>query len=85
MTLVSLLDIRNLPVDEFSMDTEVINTGENFEITHYPKITLSKDATDKEIAGAERAVPSADKRCAVGNVLKEAGVKITIEPQISVG
>jgi len=85
MTLVSLMDIRSLPVDDFSMKTEGVNTGENFEITHYPKIVLSKDATDKDYTGVERAIPSADKRCTVGNVLKEAGVKIEIKPEISVG
>jgi peroxiredoxin-like protein len=85
LTLVSLMDVRKLPVTDFSMETKVTKKDDTYSITHYPKISLSSEATEKEQEGVERAVVSADKRCTIGNVLKEAGVKITIEPSLTIG
>lgn len=84
LTLVNLMDVRKLPVTDFSMETEVTKNDNTYSITHYPKIRLSSEATEKEQQGAKRAVESADKRCTIGNVLKEAGVKITIEPSVTI-
>src|SRR5690625_124650 len=83
LTLVNLMDIRKLPVTDFSMEIEVTKNDNTYSITHYPKIRLSSEATEKELQGAKRAVESVDKRCKIGNVLKEAGVKITIEPSVT--
>ena len=82
LTLVSLMDIRKLPVTDFSMQTEVTKENDQYQITHYPKIVLEKTATEKEHAGVERAITSADQRCSIGNLLRDAGVDLTIEPEI---
>ena len=84
LTLVNLMEVRKLPVTDFSMETEVTKNDNTYSITHYPKIRLSSEATEKEQQGAKRAVESADKRCTIGNVLKEAGVKITIKPSVTI-
>ena len=83
LTLVSLMDVRKLPVTNFSMDTEVTKEDGKYKITHYPKVVLEKSATEKDHTGVERAIASADQRCSIGNLLKEAGVDLTIESEIT--
>ncbi|MCG1010557.1 OsmC family protein [Salinicoccus sp. ID82-1] len=86
MTLASMLEARKLPVTEFTMRSEAGMTEENnLQIVHYPQITLSAEATEKEVQSVDRAFSSADKACAVGNILKKADNEISIEGSISVG
>lgn len=82
LTLVSLMDVRKLPLTEFSMDTEVTKEENQYKIIHYPKVVLSNTATEKDYAAVERAIALADKRCSIGNLLKEAGVELSIEAEI---
>ncbi|RAS91021.1 hypothetical protein A3863_07270 (plasmid) [Priestia endophytica] len=85
MTLVSMLETRKLPVAGFTMDSEVSNSKEEgFKIKHYPHITLSADATEDQIQSVNRAILSADKACAIGNMLKKADVQIDIEGKVSI-
>ena len=85
MTLVSILETRNLPVVDLTMDSDVtVSKEKGFEIIHYPKITLSTDATEEQIQTANRAFVLADKGCAIGKLLKKADVQIDIDGKVSV-
>ncbi|WP_077596146.1 OsmC family protein [Oceanobacillus kimchii] len=85
MTLVAMLEARKLPVDQFTMDSEGTNSKEEgFKVIHYPHITLSANATEKEIRSVNRAFKAADKGCAVGNMLKKADAQIDIVGKVSV-
>ncbi|MBY7142001.1 OsmC family protein [Virgibacillus sp. NKC19-3] len=85
MTLVAMLEARKLPVDQFTMNSEGTNSREEgFQIIHYPYIILSANATEKDIQSVNRAFTSADKGCAVGNMLKKADVQIDIVGNVSV-
>src|SRR5690625_4474230 len=55
LTLVNLMDIRKLPVTDFSMEIEVTKNDNTYSITHYPKIRLSSEATEKEQQGAKKS------------------------------
>lgn len=84
MTLVAILDSRELPVVDLEMDSEVtVSKEEGFKITHYPHIILSADATDKQKETAERAFTTADRGCSIGNLLKKADVQITVKSKLS--
>ncbi|PCD05032.1 osmotically inducible protein OsmC [Peribacillus simplex] len=79
MTLVAMLETRNLPVAGFTMDSEASNSKEEgFKIIHYPHINFVS-ATEDQIQSANRAILAADKGCSVGNMLKKANVQIDIE------
>jgi lipoyl-dependent peroxiredoxin len=85
MTLVTMLETRKLPVTGLTMDSEATNSKEEgFKIIHYPQIILSADATEEHIQAANRAIVSADKGCAIGNMLKKADVQIDIEGKVSI-
>lgn len=73
MTLIGMLQGRRLPIDKVTVDTESTNSEEvGFKITHSPHITLSSDATDKQLESANKAIEIANERCAVGNMLKKS-------------
>lgn len=79
-TLVHLLEVRKIPVTVFNMKTEVENNEHGFVITHSPELILLKDEKD----AARRAVEAADRSCGIGNLLKDAGVQITIKETVSI-
>ena len=84
MTLVAMLESRNLIVEKLSIETEATNSKEEgFKIFHYPSIVLSSDATEEQMHSAHRAITAADKGCAVGNMLKKADVQISIEGKVA--
>ncbi|NRR75576.1 OsmC family protein [Tetragenococcus halophilus] len=83
-TLLHLVEVRKLPVISFDMATEITNGDKNLEIYHEPKLVLSTSASAEDKAAAERAIDSADKTCAVGNILKTAGIHIQIQKNITI-
>ena len=86
MTLVAMLEARKLTVNKFTMDSEITRSKEEgFKIKHYPSIVLTSDATDEQVQSVHRAISSADKACAIGNLLKKAEVQIEIEGKVSIG
>ncbi|WP_121614289.1 OsmC family protein [Mesobacillus foraminis] len=85
MTLVAILETRNLPVVQLTMDSEAsISKQEGFKIIHNPNIVLSAGATEEQIQTTNRAIQSADKGCAIGKMLKRADVQIDILGNVSV-
>lgn len=77
MTLVAMVQARKLPVTDFSMTSETVDSGnEELKIIHHPHINLSSDASEKDEEAAKRIFMTADKGCAVGNLLKKAGTQI---------
>ncbi|WP_185907913.1 OsmC family protein [Psychrobacillus soli] len=82
-TLTYMLDSRKLPVVEHTINSEVMISEDGFNITHYPQIILSADATEAQIQSAQRAIEGADKGCEVGNLLKKAGVIIEVQGKVS--
>jgi len=84
-TLVYMLETKKLPVTEFTMNSEASNSKQDgLKIVHYPQITLAANATEEQTKSVNRAIDSANKSCAVGNILKKADAQITIEGNVSV-
>lgn len=81
--LVSMIDSRELPVEEVTVNSEVSVNDKEFKIIHYPRLVLSNSVTEKQLELANRLFVSADKGCAVGNLLKKADVKIEVQGEIS--
>ncbi|WP_080848253.1 OsmC family protein [Cytobacillus gottheilii] len=85
LTLVAMLEARKLPVSGLTVDSESsLSKEEGLKITHYPHITMSAEATEEQVQAAQRTFVSADKACAVGNLLKAANAQIDIEGKVTV-
>lgn len=85
MTLVGMLDGRDIPLSKIEIDTETVNSDDDgLTIKHLPTIHLPTDASEKQVATAERMIPAANKACDVGNILKKAGTQIEVEGEVTV-
>ncbi|MDN4493230.1 OsmC family protein [Ureibacillus aquaedulcis] len=85
MTLVAMIEARKLPVDQYTMDSEIsYSKEEGFKIVHHPQMVLAAGATEEQVQLANRAFLAADKACAIGNLLKKADVGIDIEGKVSI-
>jgi peroxiredoxin-like protein len=84
LTLTSLLNNRKLPVADYTVSTEHVTAGDDTKIKHHPKIVLSAGATDDQVQAAHKAMEGADRACAVGNLLKKAGITIEYEGEVAV-
>lgn len=83
MTFVYMIESQKLPITDFSMETKSDGLKDNnFTITHYPIIELSESSTDEDEILVQKALEMADKNCAVGNFLKNAGTKILLKNTI---
>ncbi|WP_338470859.1 OsmC family protein [Niallia sp. XMNu-256] len=76
--LTSVLEKKELPVDELKVNTEATISNDGFEIIHYPEVILSADASDEQVQTAQRATEEAEEVCEVGNMLKKADVEIKV-------
>lgn len=76
LTLVSMLEARNLAVESLEMHSEAsVSKEEGFKITHYPVIVLPAGGTEEEIQSVDRTFAAADRNCEVGNMLKKPEFK----------
>ncbi|WP_179292623.1 OsmC family protein [Bacillus sp. 7884-1] len=82
-TLTFMLETRKVPVVELTVNSEATISDNGFNITHYPQIILSVDATEAQVQSAQRAIEGADRGCEVGNLLKKAGVVIEAKGKVS--
>ncbi|KMM59964.1 hypothetical protein ACH95_10690 [Bacillus glycinifermentans] len=80
--LVSMIESRDLPVIGVAVDSEGLNSDDEFKIIHRPRIVLSEKATEKQIQSANRIFAAADRGCTIGNLLKKADVKIEVQGEI---
>lgn len=84
MTLVSMLEARELVVESLKMHSEAsASKEEGLKITHYPSIVMPTGATEEEVQSVDRTFAAADRNCDVGNMLKKAGVQIHVNGDVS--
>lgn len=82
-TLTSMLAHRDIPLINHSMNSEISSTDEGMKIMHYPKIALSADASEKQVQSAHQALEGTDRACPIGNLLKNAGVTVEYEGEVT--
>ncbi|HFP9448086.1 TPA: OsmC family protein [Raoultella ornithinolytica] len=83
MTLAAMLQGHKIPASGISLHSELTGTQKsNMKIEHVVEVTLSGDATQPQLVGAQALIKDADKSCMIGNLLKDAGVEITISGNI---
>lgn len=84
MTLAAMLQGHKIPATGITLTTEL--TGDNpsnMHISHRVQVTLAgKDQADPE-QRVEELILQADKRCMIGNLIKQSGVKITIDGKVA--
>lgn len=83
MTLTGMLQGRKIAVEKITVDTEATKTDEEFNILHSPHITLAADATNEHIESAQRTIELANEKCEVGNILRQAGIQIKADGEVS--
>ncbi|EGL2796187.1 osmotically inducible protein OsmC [Salmonella enterica] len=84
MTLAAMLQGHKIPATGITMSTEL--TGDkpsNMHIVHTVQVLLKDDAQPEDQQGAQDLIHNADRSCMIGNLLKETGVKITIEGNVN--
>ncbi|UBX47724.1 OsmC family protein [Providencia alcalifaciens] len=79
MTLAAMLQGNKIPATSISLRSELAGTQKsNLKIKHMVDIALSEDATPEQLSSAQTLIVGADKSCMIGNLLKDAGVQITV-------
>ncbi|MGQ3477735.1 OsmC family protein [Paenibacillus sp. TY11] len=85
MTLVYLLEMKQVPVTGLMMNTEaVISKKEGMIIVHLPQLILSTASTNEQVQSAREVIMSAEQACEVGVLLRKAGVQIEVEGKVSI-
>ena len=86
ITLAAVLSNRQLPVVEYSLNSELIVNDEGGlrvqAITHRPTIVLAADATPEQLDTAEKATHRAEQACMISKALK-GNMELHVEPTIS--
>ncbi len=77
-TLAAISEGKKLPVESLSVQTNAVESKEEFTITHQAYVTLTSGAPEAEYERAKEIVASADKICAVGNLARKAGVNVSV-------
>jgi lipoyl-dependent peroxiredoxin len=84
MTLVGILQSRKLPLQRLTMETKASDARESgFAMEHRLHVTLLSGATTEQLAAVQMAFAAADRACAVGNMLKKADVRISVEGSVA--
>ncbi|WP_176084753.1 OsmC family protein [Martelella sp. HB161492] len=83
-TLRAITANKKIPVETLAVETSAVATDEAFSIEHTALLQLKQAASDADIKAAQRAVETADKICAVGNLARKAGVSIHAKANISI-
>ncbi|NGP46812.1 osmotically inducible protein OsmC [Bacillaceae bacterium SIJ1] len=82
-TLVYMLERREIPVEELTINSDVSSSKDEFKIIHYPHVVLAADATEEQAETANRLFEAADKGCDIGNMLRKADVQFAIEGKVT--
>ncbi|QZN75490.1 OsmC family protein [Paenibacillus sp. DR312] len=85
MTLVYMLEQKQLSVTGIVMNTEAANSKEQgLRIVHLPQVILSANSTEEQVHSVRKIMISAEQSCEVGNLLKKAGVQIEVEGTVEI-
>lgn len=76
-TLRAITENKKIPVEAIAVTTNAIAGEKDFSIVYTVKMTLSEDAGDVGAQAAHEAADRADKICAVGNLVRAAGVEVS--------
>ncbi|WP_115717766.1 OsmC family protein [Gallaecimonas mangrovi] len=82
-TLRGITAMNKLPVEHLSVETKA-EAGDTFKISHQAEITLPAGSGEAEVTKAEALLEKADAICEVGNLVRKAGVQITMIPTVKI-
>ncbi|EAR8887219.1 hypothetical protein E3V29_18205 [Salmonella enterica] len=84
MTLAIMLESRGIKADDIQIISELTGTKpEELLIANSVQISLSADTTTDQQENARHPIFSAEKSCMIANLLKAAGLKITMSGGLS--
>lgn len=79
MTFTAMQEARKLDVADITVDSILSDIPkQGMQIVHEVRVVLSAQATQDNERTAEALIAAADKACMVGNLLKAAGVQISV-------
>lgn len=84
MTLSGLMGARKLPLGGVIVTSELSDPpNQGIQIKHEVRIELSGEVTQEQLDAATANIEAADKACMVGNLLKKAGVRLTVSGTVT--
>ncbi|HDR9224209.1 TPA: OsmC family protein [Burkholderia vietnamiensis] len=85
MTFAGMPDARKLPLAGMTVYSALSDMHkQGMYIVHDVRIVLSADAAQDRVQAAEALIAAADKACMVGNLLKTAGVQISVSGTVTI-
>lgn len=84
MTLAIMLESRNIGADDINVSTDITGeTPRNLHISHSVVVSLPAGTTAEQEDKARKLIPAADLACMIGNLLRAAGVQISVSGEVS--
>jgi peroxiredoxin-like protein len=85
MTLAAMLGARKLPLSGVTVNSELSDIPkQGMQIVHEVRIELTAEAAPENVESSEPLIAAADKSCMVGNLLKTAGVQISVSGTVEI-
>ncbi|EPT7056173.1 OsmC family protein [Cronobacter sakazakii] len=84
MTLAIMLESRNVKTEDIHISTVLTgDTPQNLLVAHSVTVSLPEGTNQEQADKAMRLINAADDACMIGNLLKAAGVKVTVSGDVS--
>ncbi|MDH4865425.1 OsmC family protein [Alcaligenes nematophilus] len=84
MTLAGLIAARKLPLINITVNSVLSDIPkQSMRITHEVFIELPGEATQEQLNASQALIDAADKACMVGNLLKTAGVQLSVSGSVA--
>ncbi len=84
MTLAIMLESRNIRADNINVSTDITgDKPQNLHISHSVAVSLPAGTTPEQEDKARHMIFAADQACMIGNLLKAAGVQVTVSGDVS--
>lgn len=84
MTLAIMLESRGIKAEDIKVTTEITgDKPQNIHISHAVIVSLPAETTPEQEDKARHLISAADMACMIGNLLKTAGVQISVTGDVS--
>lgn len=85
MTLAIMLESRGIRAEDINVTTEITgDTPQNMHISHAVVVSMPAETTPEQEDKARHLISAADMACMIGNLLKAAGVQVSLSGDVSI-
>lgn len=84
MTLAIMLESRGIRAEDINVTTDITGDNpQNLHISHAVVVSMPVETTPEQEDKARYLISAADMACMIGNLLKAAGVQVTVTGDVS--